>query len=199
MSDKASIIHDHYKDTCAIIADAVKRRNRLMLLVLLSAGFLAFQALFPVASNNAVNDFLTFKYGLKLSLNLQVISSVIWYLLLIFTVRYFQVAVFIEKKYDYIYKIENQLNKEFSDEVITREGKSYLDKYPLFSDWMWMLYTILFPLILLFTSVVKISTEWKYIKINGWSYALVLDSVAFILLTISIVLYLSALHNKDKK
>jgi hypothetical protein len=85
MSDKASIIHDHYKDTCTIIADAIKRRDRLMLFVLLSAGFLAFQVFFPAVSNTAVNDFLTFKYGLKSNLNLPAIGSVIWYLLLIFT------------------------------------------------------------------------------------------------------------------
>lgn len=196
MSDKASIIHDHYKDTCSIIAESIKRRDRLMLFVLLSAGFLAFQALFPGTSNSAVNDFLTFKYGLKLNLNFSVIGSVVWYLLLIFTVRYFQVAVFIERKYNYIHKVEDHLNKELSDEVITREGKSYLDKYPLFSDWMWILYTIMFPLLLVFTSTAKIISELRYVKINGWSYPLVLDSVAFVLLTVSILLYLSNIHRK---
>ncbi len=199
MSDKPlSIIYDHYKETCTIISEAVKRRDRLMVFVIIALSFFAFQTIFPTTSDTVVNDFLSFKFGLTLKFDLSIIGNVVWFLLLIFTLRYFQVAVFVERQYSYLHATEEKLNKEFGQELITREGKSYLHKYPLFSDWMWMLYTIIFPLILLVVSVVKIVSELKYLCVNGWSFGLLLDGTAFILLAISIVLYLTTLHRKSK-
>lgn len=199
MSDKPiSIIYDHYKETCSIISEAIKRRDRLMLFVILALGFFAFQTIFPTASNAVVNDFLNFKFGLTLKLDLSVIGNVVWFLLLIFTLRYFQVAVFVERQYAYLHQAEEKLNKELGEELITREGKSYLHKYPLFSDWMWMLYTIIFPVLLLVVSAVKIANELRYVCISGWSLGLLLDSTAFALLVVSVVLYLTTLHRKPK-
>ena len=169
-----------------------------MVFVIMALGFFAFQTIFPTASDTVVNDFLSFKFGLTLKFNLSIIGNVVWFLLLIFTLRYFQVAVFVERQYLYLHAVEEKLNKELGQELITREGKSYLHKYPLFSDWMWMLYTIIFPLLLLVVSAVKITSELKYLCVNGWSFGLLLDSTAFILLTISIVLYLTTLHRKSK-
>ena len=200
MSDKPiSILYDHYKDTCTTISEAIKRRDRLMLFVILALGFFAFQTIFPIASDTAVNDFLSFKFGLTLRLELSVVGNVVWFLLLIFTLRYFQVAVFVERQYKYLHKTEDQLNKEFGEEIVTREGKSYLDKYPLFSDWMWMLYTIIFPLLLLAITTVKIITELRCVCISAWSSGLILDASAFSLLAISIILYLTTLHRKAKE
>lgn len=198
MSDKPlSIIYDHYKETCSIIGDAIKRRDRLMVFVILALGFFAFQTIFPITSDTVVNDFLSFKFGLTLKLDLSIIGNVVWFLLLIFTLRYFQVAVFVERQYSYLHQAEDKLNKELEQELITREGKSYLNKYPLFSDWMWMLYTIIFPLLLLAVSTAKIISELKDLCASGWSFSLLLDSTAFVLLAISIVLYLTTLHRKS--
>jgi len=83
-----------------------------------------------------VSDFLNFKFGINLKLDLSMIGNIVWFLLLIFTLRYFQTAVFVERQHLYIHKIEEKLNKQFGEEVITREGKSYLTNYPYFSDWM---------------------------------------------------------------
>lgn len=198
MSDNLSIIYDHYKETCSIIGEGIKRRDRLMLLVVLALGFFALQTIFPVASNAAVNDFLSFKFGLTFKLDLSVIGNVVWFLLLIFTLRYFQVAVFVERQYSYLHATEEKLNKQMGGDLITREGKSYLDKYPLFSDWMWALYTIIFPLLLLVVSSVKIISELKNVCISGWTSGLLLDALAFVLLAISVVLYLTTLHKKSK-
>jgi hypothetical protein len=194
-----STIYDHYKDTCSIVGEAVKHRDRLMIFVIIALGSFAFQSIFPNTSNGIINDFLNFKFGVNLELNLSIIGNIVWFLLLIFTLRYFQVAVFVERQYAYLHKIEDRLNKEFSEDIITREGKGYLSNYPYFSDWMWLLYTIIFPLILIVVTTIKIVSELKGVCVNGWHLGLILNIVIFILLAISIILYLSILHKKSKK
>lgn len=198
-SNHTSILYDHYKDTCSTIGESVKRRDRLMLFVILALAFFALQTIFPTVSNTAVNDFLNFKFGLTLKLDLSVIGNIVWFLLLIFTLRYFQVAVFIERQYKYIHYLEEKLNHEAGKELITREGKSYLHQYPIFSDWMWLLYTVIFPLLLLGVAVGKIVSELSNVCTFGWSLGLVLNSIAFLLLGVSIVLYLIMIHKKPKK
>ena len=199
MSDALTVLYDHYKDTCSQITENVKRRDRLMLYVILILGFFALQALFPSISNVAVSDFLKFKFGLSLQLNLSVLGSLVWFLLLVFTLRYFQVAAFVERQYAYIHSVEDKLNKELGRDLIVREGKFYLNQYPIFSNWMSFLYTIVFPFLLLVSVVVKITSELISVYRTGWSMGLALNSVIFILLGVSIVLYLIMLHIKPKK
>jgi len=198
LSDSTSILYDHYKDTCTIIGGAIKRRDRLMLFVVLTLGFFAFQAIFPTDSNAVVNQFLTFKFGLTQEFDLSIVGNVVWFLLLIFTLRYLQLAVFVERQHAYIHTIEEKLNDGLGKEFITREGKSYLNKYPRYSDWMWMLYTIIFPVLLLIVSAVKIYAETRYACENAWSLGYLLDSTAFALLLVSVVLYLVMVHKKAK-
>ncbi len=196
-SEIISTLYDHYKDTCSIISDAIRRRDRLMIFVIIALGFFAFQTLFPDTSNHLINDFLSFKFGLTLKLELPIIGSVIWFLILLFTIRYFQVAIFVERQYEYIHKLEDKLNKHLKDDLITREGKTYLFKYPWFSDWMWFIYTLVFPLILLLVSSVKIANEWESLEYK-LSFSLFLNSLVFVLLLVSIVLYLIMLHFRKR-
>jgi hypothetical protein len=142
---------------------------------------------------------LNFKFGLTLQLNFLLVGNIVWFLLLMFTLRYFQVAVFVERQHCYIHKVEEKLNKELLDEVITREGKSYLSDYPHFSNWLWVLYTIIFPVLLLIVTGAKMISEFKNAYFNGWSFGFFMDVTAFCLLTVSIILYLLMLHHKKKK
>ena len=193
-----SVLYDHYKDSCAIVEKAIKRRDSLMILVIATLGFFSLQGLFPTTSNVLLGDFINFKFGINLNLNFSIIGNVVWFLLLTFTLRYFQTAVFIERQYPYIHKLEERLNKEFDEEVITREGGTYLSNYPLFSDLMWILYTLIFPLILVSVAVSKIISEQKSICTNGWSLSLIFDFTIFIILATSIIFYLIAIHKKPK-
>lgn len=197
-TDPTSILYDHYKDTCSIIGDAVKRRDRAMLFVIIAAGFFAFQTIFPSAADHAVTDYLSFKFGLTLQVNLSVIGNVVWILVLLFTLRYFQTAVFVERQYAYLHQLENKLNKSIGQEVVTREGKSYLAAYPWFSDWMWALYTIILPTSLFFFTCIKITEEWVSTSDAKATFGLLVDTGIFILLVVSIGLYLGMMHFKKK-
>lgn len=200
MSDTSlEILYDHYKETHSIISEAIKRRDRLMLFVVLTLGFFAFQAVYPTDSDGVINQFLNFKFGLTYQFDLSKIETVIWFLLLIFTLRYFQVAVFIERQYKYIHRLEEDMNKKFREELITREGKSYLHRYPRYTDWIWMLYTVIFPVLLFVVSAVRMITEMSRVCKIGVSLSFALKSTAFALLSVSIVLYMVMIHKRDKK
>ncbi len=198
MPDSVSILYDHYKDTCAIIGEAVKRRDRAMLLVIITAAFFAFQTIFPSAADLAITDYLSFKFGLTLGINLSIIGNVVWVLILLFTLRYFQTAVFVERQYTYLHQLEDKLNVAIGQNLITREGKSYLADYPRFSDWMWMIYTIILPILLFFVTCVKITAEWPISSSGDYTFGLFFNTAIFILLVISVGLYVGMLHLKKK-
>jgi hypothetical protein len=198
-SDSLSIRYDHYKDTCAVIAEAVKKRDRAMLYVIAAVGLFAFQTMFPSVADGAVAQFLNFKYGLTFSIDLSVIGNAIWLAVLVFALRYFQSAVFVERQYDYIHRIEEELNKTAGEEVITREGKSYLKDYPWFSDWMTILYKAVFPLLLILVTATEIGIEWVHLSGRHPSLGLLFNSLVFLLLAVSVFLYWGALYRKARE
>jgi len=190
------IVYDHYKDTCAHNSEATKRRDRLMLFVVVALALLALQALSPVLANTTVADFLHFKFGVSLQPNLSIVGNVIWFLLMIFTVRYFQTVVSIERQYNYIHSIEDKINESLGGNHITREGKTYLNDYPYFSNWTYWLYMIIFPTLLFVVGTVKIFSELRSIYVVGWNYYVLLDFIFFLLFFLSIIFYLLAIHKK---
>ena len=169
-----------------------------MSFAIITLGFFACQTIFPSAADNAIVDYIHFNFGLTLTINLAILGNIVWFLVLLFTLRYFQTAVFVERQYAYLHQLEDKLNTVFGQEMITREGKSYLADYPWFSDWMWFLYTIAFPALLFFVSVMKIFSEWALTLRNGFSLGLGINSLLFLFLIISIGLYIAVVHFKDK-
>lgn len=199
MGDTLAVLYDHYKDTCGTIADAIRRRERLMLLLIGALGLFAFQTAFPTETNLALSEFLSFKFGFTLSVGLSVVETVIWFIFLILMVRYFQTVALIERRYTYIHQIEVYLNKHLDGEFITREGKAYSDEYPLFSRWTTFLYAVVFPVLLLGASIAKITYDWVVaLPQCPPSVYLILDSIAFVLVAISIVLYMTMIHWPSK-
>jgi len=83
------------------------------------------------------------------ALPLAAILSMTWTLLLVFTLRYCQSTINIERQYKYLHKLEEKISTILDDEIYCREGKAYLNNYPLFSNWVWFFYTILFPIIVI--------------------------------------------------
>jgi hypothetical protein len=194
-NDAVTILYDHYKDSCTITGAAVKRRDRLMIFVIVAIGLFSLQALSPSKSSQVVSQLLNSKLGLTIQLNLALLGDLVWFSLLLFTLRYFQTQVFIERQYSYLHQIEEKLNKELGDEIVTREGKGYLFKYPAFSNWISILYTIAFPMLLLIVTSAKIIGEW-IIATSYRSLDLLASTLIFVLLVISTVLYLIVIHRK---
>ena len=199
VSDSISILYDHYKDTCAVTSRAVGYRDRAMLFAITALSFFAFQTLSPNIVNHTVTDYLSFKFGLTFQVDLSIIGNVTWVLVLLFSLRYFQTAVFVERQYHYLHALEDRLNSALGQPIITREGKTYLADYPLFSNWMSFLYTIAFPLLLFLVAYMKIIWEWLRASGEHVSLGLILNSLFAVLLTVSIGLYVIVLHSKKQK
>lgn len=146
--EKLLLLHEHYKETFNNIQDYLKLRDRLFAYVLLIVTLMLFQMYSPSGSTGAISELLTKKLELKTLIDISFLSSIIWFALLSLVVRYYQTVVYIERQYNYIHTIEDQLSPEYDRKAFTREGDSYLKNYPLFSSWTWILYTIVFPTLL---------------------------------------------------
>lgn len=141
----------HYKDTFDIHQASIKQRDTLFygLLIILAVFTLQLSSTEVVVS--VVNDYVNKTTGIKLGKSADFISTLLWLLLLGFTTRYYQVVLEIERQYGYLHALEEKLNGYYPEsKAFTREGKSYLSKYPLFSNWIWLLYTVFFPSLIIF-------------------------------------------------
>ena len=194
---KLQILAEHYKNTFNLLQDSLKQRNRLFLFVLCILILMLFQLYTPQEASHLISQFISSKLNISTHMNTLFIQSIIWFGLLATTLKYFQSVVFIERQYNYIHQLEEQLSKEYEKKAFTREGDSYLEDYPTFLNWASCLYTIIFPVILLTISSSKIIGEFK---IFGFREILVWFNVAiFLFIAISVILYFVVLHFKKKE
>src|SRR3990167_3273163 len=150
----------------------------------------------PDESSAVMAQFICSKFGLQTPINISFLGNVLWFGMLALTVKYFQTVIYIEKQYAYLEKIETALNSKFGGDIFTREGKSYLKNYPIFSCWSHVLYTIILPVILFAVLLSKIINEMY--KFGAFSWFLVFNVFIFICIAISIILYLISFHLKKK-
>jgi len=193
---KFTVLCSHYSDTFANIKESIKLRDKLTALILLVLAFLALYTFWPTDAITAFSGMSEQKLGLAISVDVGFLGSIVWFALLIAVVRYTQVVVYIERQYKYIHKIEEELHKHFDNSIaFTREGKSYLKDYPKFSDWIWTLYTIIFPFVLGVIVLVKIITEWA-VSFHAITVPLLLNTTVAVLVLISIILYMFFIHRQ---
>lgn len=191
---KLQLLHDHYKETFAHIQDYLKLRDRLFFFILIVITIMLFQIYSPSESGEAVSQFICKKIELKSPIDITFISSIVWFSLLSLAIRYFQAVVHIERQYTYIHHIEKLLSVQYDNKVFTREGKSYLKNYPAFSCWAWILYTIIFPALLLIVVIVKIICD---IRLAGYiSLLQTINIIIAVCIVVSTLLYLMTVHLK---
>lgn len=189
-------LHEHYKDTFLNIKESIKLRDKLLVLLLLVLTMVVLYTFWPSDAINAFSQLLVQKIGIAVSIDGSFLGSIIWFALLATIVRYTQVVIYIERQYVYIHHIEEKLQENYDSKIVfTREGKSYLNKYPPFSDWLHFLYTTTFPLVLILVVLLKIIREWVNFDFKP-SFPLLLNSTLAINILISIVLYMKALRKQ---
>ena len=120
-----------------------------------------FQIYTPTEASKIISQLVIEQIGLTSQINFLYIQSIIWFILLAIVIKYFQSVIFIERQYSYLHSLENILSEDYKDGAFTREGKSYLNNYPVFLNWASFLYTILFPAILAIVTASKIIGEYK--------------------------------------
>ncbi len=190
-------LYSHYEDTCKYVRELVHIRDRLFLIALALLGLQFFQISNPDQSAQAIAQSLSKYIGSNISLNKGVLNTFLGFALLSVILRYFQVNVFINRQYNYLHKLEEQFTELFGRNIITREGEHYLYKYPIFSDWINILYTWIFPILLILTAAYKIFSDWP--GRANIEIAYLLSCLFFLMIAISTTLYLVSFHDGRKK
>jgi hypothetical protein len=186
----------HYKDSFDIHRATIKQRDGLFygLLIILAVFTLQMSSAGAVA--NMLNEYIAKLSGVQLGNNLDFMATLMWFLLFGFSTRYFQVVLEIERQYGYLHAIEEQLNSHYTDsKAFTREGKAYLSKYPLFSNWVWLLYTLFFPCLIIFSVIARINSEIA--NMNSIQLNQIIDFVCYLMIGTSSILYVYRLHESS--
>ncbi len=162
--DKFSTLYDHYKDTIFYLKKDIEKRDKTtsyLFFILILYSLTEFQ---QIDSSSVFNDLCKKYLGISLNVNYFLITTIILFLILICTIKYFQICMNIEKQYKYIHKIESTLNNMCDENIITREGYSYLKDYPLFSAFLHRIYNFFLPLSLIILMCVKLYYIWGLIR-----------------------------------
>jgi hypothetical protein len=193
---KLAILSDHYKDSQSAIEQNVKNRDRSFFFILVLFGVMAFQFFSPEQSSSVLAQLVDKQLGVNANLSLNYLGSVVWFGLFAVIIRYYQIVINLEKQYNYIHDIEEELAKEYDGKAFTREGKSYLKNYPKFSEWLHIVYRIVFPILLLVSVSIKIVAEWT--AKSPPLLPTLLDSAIYVMLIISTVLFMYSLNKLEK-
>jgi hypothetical protein len=196
---KFQTLHDHYKDTFALQREYMKFRDRLFVYTLLVFAAMFILNIVPVDPSKAVSDIVKEQLKVTLSINRDAIHTMLWFVLLCLVVRYFQTNIVVERQYDYIHKVEDELNSSYDiqGDMFTREGKSYLNNFQSFSTLAGYLYILVFPMLLITVTSYKIYTE--VMAKTSFDLTLVLDIVFWLLILVYTAVYSISLHFKKIK
>lgn len=194
--EKLASLTDHYNDTQRIAERMVKTRDIYFFLIIGIIMIFAFQIFSPTESGGFLKDVIEAQLQTDDSIGLVYITSILWFCLLAVSTRYFQTVINLEKQYNYLHSLESLLADEFNGKAYTREGKTYLKNYPIFSEWMHVVYRYIFPVSLVVAVVIKICNETSLKGVNP--VALWLDILIGLLLIVSTSLYVYSLNRADK-
>lgn len=198
MPDKTDLLYDHYKDTFEHIKlNLVKREQYFIIatLLLFASMFTTFNPTYVQEVSNTVSKI---KLGIDLNLAFYTINSLFVFLLLWYIMRYYQSVLIIENLYSYIHKVESRLCTLIMDYEISREGKSYLKSYPILKSCIHCFYFIIFPLVIITASLIKI--YWELCKIPTIPiFIMGFDVFCLFVIIVLTVLYLSWIHFHDFK
>lgn len=156
--DMCELKVDHYKETCELLREKIKDRNRFFVLLWIDL-FLLY--LFLISRNetvSAIQGWMKEKLGIDSTFSPSVFLTLGWIFLLYFCMRYIQTNINIEREYIYVHKLELEIKVD-GDNVFSREGDSYLDKYPCVLNYIDFLYKCFFPILFILAVALRIILE----------------------------------------
>lgn len=186
--NKLDLLNDHYKDTFAYLREYLRQRDRLFIYLLVVIVFMLFEMASPKAAGEIFSKVLSKHFEITSTIDFSFMTGVIWFLMLGLTLRYYQNVILVERQYQYIHKLEDDLSKHYSGIAFTREGKAYLKGYPYFSKWADILYIIVFPMLLMAITTLKWVDEWPGLKLISRSYIFNSAIYLFVVFTVCLVL-----------
>jgi len=192
---KLEILYDHYKDTFENIKTYLQKRNIYTLSTIVLVIFLSIELASPTISTDVSSELIKKNIG-DIKIDYGMISSVILFALMWSVLLYYQINFLIEKMYVYLHKIEGDLSKQLIPYEIGREGKNYLNNYPILSSVAHRIYTWLFPISILIVAITKWITEKA--KVVDWRNGhFLFDTLILFIIVLISLLYLSNRHFND--
>ncbi|MGL5098752.1 MAG: hypothetical protein ACRC6B_01745 [Fusobacteriaceae bacterium] len=144
--------------------------------------------------NSVIGEVFYKQIGVRIENNYSLLSAMLWLLLFGTTSKYYQVVIQIERQYNYIHHLEEMININYNKtKAFTREGVSYLNEYPLFSSWIWFIYTLAFPTLILTSIMVRI--RWELANTDFLSFSQFSSLLLYFLIGTSTILYMIKLHH----
>lgn len=167
-SDKQlEILHDHYKETFARVREVEASRNRLFLWVIGLYALLILEIGYSARLGMGLGSLNVAGVEINLqALPLPALLDATWVLTLAIVIRYCQDSIFVERQYPYVHLLERSISPlvrrslTLDENVYQREGKVYLNEYPVLLDVAWYAYVVVFPLILISATLGLIYWEW---------------------------------------
>lgn len=186
---KLNILHDHYKESFLYIRDREKQRDRLFLFIIALIGILFLEIQYAEIFPNIFKSINLESFNLNLStIPIFVFLSITWTYLFVLILKYCQIAIGIEKQYEYLHILEKKISNIFNDkEIYSREGRAYLKNYPIFSEFAWIFYVLIFPIIAILSTALLLYFEWN--MENTVCYHLIYDSLLVLGVAFSFILY----------
>ena len=186
---KLNILHDHYKESFLYIRNREKQRDRLFLFIIALIGILFLEIQYAEIFPNIFKSINLESFNLNLStIPIFVFLSITWTYLFVLILKYCQIAIGIEKQYEYLHILEKKISDIFNDkEIYSREGRAYLKNYPIFSEFAWIFYVLIFPIIAILSTALLLSFEWN--MENTVYYHLIYDSLLVLGVALSFILY----------
>jgi hypothetical protein len=182
------IYYDHYKDTFSHLKDYISIRDKIFYATLGVLVLVFFQSNNPDVTKEVSVVLIKKNLGSEISININFINSLLLFLFLSLTIRYFQANTNINRQYDYIHKIEAELTSKFGVNI-SREGTAYLDGYPIVLSAIHRIYTIIFPIILLAVIVAKFRAELNFFGDKWLNGYFIFDSSILLLLVVLTLMY----------
>lgn len=184
-------LYDHYKDTFDILKSYMSKRDHYTIALL---GMVVVSCL-KITNPHLLNEYLSKFIDTKISgltIAWSYLSVFVSYLFLWIVMQYYQNCLTIEKTYDYLHKIEDELSSDGSYRV-RREGHNYLNCYPWFKWFTHRIYVLFIPMLVSFLAIVNIVGEI-------WTNTLCLHSISGILILLAdcLVVILSLLYLSNR-
>lgn len=197
-SESLEILYDHYKDTFQTIQKTIVQREKNFIWAFLLVVASLLLTLNPEIGLDLVKDIGKEKFKTNLSPTYYAINSVLLFTAIWFWVKYFQNVLQIENLYAYIHKLEKNLSST-GEVKISREGKSYLEHYPILKNLIHRFYTIFVPILLVTITGVKGYFEWFVEEEKIPLISRIIDTAGILFLIVLTILYLSWIHFRDFK
>lgn len=189
--DSLDLLHDHYKDSFENIKYNEKQRNTFFIIIAILTSLLFYIWSSPYEAQETINNVIYSRIIQNVTFNFNTIQSLIWLILLYYTIRYFQTTVLISKQYIYLHQIEKTISKQLEFDFC-REGKHYNENYSLISNTAYYFYTLIFPLLFIVVLTLNILQDIKTESKN-----LVFNLIIYSSISLFVIFYLISEHVKS--